>query len=126
MNHSKLIAVMAMVGGLGLTIARPSAAQSPVRRPILSPYLQLLRPQQGPLPNYQNFVEPRLEMERIRTDQYEYQRQFTQQLWQQRQAQAVQGFIASQPRPTGGAGGGTFMNYSHFFPQGSPTFSRRF
>lgn len=98
-------------------------AQSPIRRPALSPYLQLLRPQEGPLPNYQNFVEPRIELERTRLQLLSNQRQFEERITQERQA--VQEFVTEQARATGARGPATFMNHLHFYPRGAGTAVRR-
>lgn len=82
-----------------------------IRRPTVSPYLELLNNQQFGLPSYQTRVRPRLE-----------QRQVNRQ--QQAQIQRLRSDVARQGtalragtdtlRVTGHQS--FFMNYSHFFP----------
>jgi hypothetical protein len=122
----RLTRIAAWMGMMCIAMDPPCAAQSPIDRPVISPYLQLLRPQQGPLPNYQNFVVPRLEMERLHFRQTEFERQFDQQIAQQNDA--MQAMAAGGARPTGGAGPASFLNFLHFYPQaaGAAAVRRRF
>lgn len=62
MNKKLLVAAIAC--GLALAASSPDClAQSPITRPKLSPYLGLFRRPTGVLPNYQTFVQPRLQLE---------------------------------------------------------------
>ena len=93
--------------------SKSSSYQSILNRPVISPYLNLLRPNAGPLPNYHTWVRPQLE-----------QQEFNDQ--QTRQVQSLQRQVMSNrmggDRNTGSSGlrptghGSTFMNYSHFYP----------
>ncbi len=80
-------------------------------RPTVSPYLNLLQPQGGGLPNYQTLVRPAIDQRRRNQDT-------------NRQIAELQGVVAAnnvrdqrgetQFRPTGHATGNFY--YSHFFP----------
>lgn len=80
-------------------------------RPTVSPYLNLLQPQGGGLPNYQTLVRPQIEQRR--------ENQIT-----QRQISQLQSFVAQSSmqdrrgettyRPTGHPTGSFY--YSHFYP----------
>lgn len=96
------------------TVGRNSSAPA-VQRPTISPYLNLFRPNVGPVGNYQTLVRPQL----------------NQQANNVRQAQAIQATQRSVERverqvQTGGATGpisptghsSSFMNYSHFYSVG--------
>lgn len=92
--------------------ATQAAAQDPVARPPLSPYLQLLRRQDGLLPNYQQFVRPRIEVR----NQLQQGRSIAESLNRRisRVAEGQRRFEATGVRATGGAGG--YMNFLHFYP----------
>lgn len=83
-----------------------------LNRPTVSPYLNLLQPQGGGLPNYQTLVRPAIEQQRRNQDT---QRQIT-----QLQSTVAENNVRDQRgetyfRPTGHATGNFY--YSHFFPQ---------
>ena len=114
---------MKRIGSVGVLLisgiavfAGTALAQSPLRRPVVSPYLHLLRPQSGVLPNYHAYVEPRIELQRTRALQVYTEQVFQQQLTRQQEAM-YRGF-SGQARPTGGSGAGGYMNYLHFYSRG--------
>ena len=79
-------------------------------RPTLSPYLYLTRPQEGPFPNYQTFVQPL--KNQIQTNQT--QQLQIQQLQQSQQQLQQQQYGAANVAPTGiGAG---YNTLSHYYP----------
>ncbi|WP_149498591.1 hypothetical protein [Roseiconus lacunae] len=90
-------------------------SQSPLgtytRTPTLSPYLDLLRTDSGVLPNYQQFVRPRLQLQQQLQSQ-------AQQL--DRQSRAIRSINQRVTQPTvRGTETGTstrFLNYSTFYP----------
>jgi hypothetical protein len=80
-------------------------------RPTVSPYLNLLQPQGGGLPNYQTLVRPALEQ---RNQNLQMQRQIS-----QLQSSVIENNVRDQRgeamfRPTGHSTG--FFYYSHFYP----------
>ncbi len=108
--------------------AQGQARQYPAPRPTVSPYLNLLRGNAGPVPNYYSLVRPQLQQQRINQQQQSIN------LRQQSLAQANQQGIQSvqqglleirqpQASPTGTGGG--FMNFSHFYSfSGTPGLRR--
>jgi len=85
--------------------------------PTLSPYLYLTRPNAGPFPNYQTFVQP---LENQRTTNQIAQQQIIQLQQNQKQLQQTQlQQFAPTLAPTGV--GGTFDSLSHFYPASSAT-----
>jgi hypothetical protein len=106
-------------------------AQSPPRRyepsrPTVSPYLNLFRPNNNVIPNYQSLVRPEQQALRFRNEQRQFDRQ------QQRQMQQLQSNVKvlQQPgvnstlvAPTGKSswfnvpGGSQFGNTSSFYSQ---------
>jgi hypothetical protein len=114
-----MVAILSFCGAMML--AELALAQvPPVRyqptRPTISPYLNLLRRDVGPLPNYHSLVRPQLQ-------QLANNQQQQLQLQQQRasiqanttrltQVEEVQSL--STAAPTGSAAG--FRNYSHYYP----------
>jgi hypothetical protein len=118
---------LSMLAGLAVLagLATPAAAQVPgarytPARPTISPYLNLLRPDDAILPNYYTFVRPELQTETVRAQQALVNRQQQSMLFQQQNEidQVVGGSTlrtrVAQVRPTGTASG--FMNTSHYFP----------
>jgi hypothetical protein len=110
MNRAGLIpAILAAIALLSLTPlaqgqARRNDSRPRARRPTFSPYLQLFRDDAGPLPAYQQFVQPR-----IRQQQFNQQgRQAVQQLQRR-----LQQFQADTAPPTGAAS--QFRNSSVYF-----------
>ena len=108
-----------------LLIARPDSsllAQGPVgqppraryepSRPTVSPYLNLLRRDVGPLPNYHSLVRPQLRG--IENDQ----RQAVVNIRQQSAIRTLnrQVLELAEPNVAKTGGGGEFRNYSHFYP----------
>src|SRR5262245_58827307 len=52
------VAIVFMLACIGTASAQQSVGSYRPASPTLSPYLYLTRPQQGPFPNYQTFVQP--------------------------------------------------------------------
>ncbi|MEO1525483.1 MAG: hypothetical protein AAFX06_08600 [Planctomycetota bacterium] len=80
--------------------------------PTLSPYLGLLRTDSGPLPNYQQFVRPRLQLRRQLTQQSQAI---------ERQNRTLRSLNQQLNRPTPRAANGMqraarFLDYSTFYP----------
>lgn len=89
-------------------------------RPTVSPYLNLLQPQGGGLPNYQTLVRPAIEQRR---QNRETQRQISQ-LQSAVALESAQGQRGeTMLRPTGHTTG--YFYYSHFFPTLSQPSSQR-
>ena len=94
------------------------ARQYPAPRPTVSPYLNLLRGNAGPVPNYHSLVRPQLQQQTINQQQQSVnlQQQSLVQSNQQGIQRVQQGLIEirqPQASPTGTGGG--FMNFSHFY-----------
>jgi hypothetical protein len=93
-------------------------------RPTTSPYLNLLRTDSGPLPNYQSLVRPQLEQQefnrRASRDIAYNLRQIT---TLEAAQQAPLRIGEAQVRPTGVFG--QFQFYSHYFPSPAPARVRR-
>jgi hypothetical protein len=117
---SKFWAVIALA-----MLASPAAAQVPgaryqPTRPTVSPYLNLLRPDDAILPDYYTFVRPQQQAETFRGQQSLINRQQQSLLLQQQsEIDLATGTGAFRSRPaqvrsTGTASG--FMNTSHYFP----------
>jgi len=85
--------------------------------PTLSPYLYLTRPNAGPFPNYQTFVQP-LEAQR-QTNQIAQQQIIQLQQNQQQIQQTQQQQFALTLSPTGV--GSTFNNVSHYYASSGAT-----
>ena len=106
-----------------LTRTSPGLAQyraPDLQRPTLSPYLDLLRPDFGPLPNYYQYVRPREQarqtLERQDRALQRQDRSIQQQRLQLRALEAPasqSGRGALAPRRTAA----TFMFYSHYYPR---------
>lgn len=123
-------AIAMLVGILLASLSTTSRAQLQRRfqpsRPTVSPYLNLFRPNNNVIPNYQSLVRPEQEALRFRQQQQEYDRQQTRQLNQLRanvqvlqQPPVTTEFVA----PTGKnawfnrPGPSTFQNTSRFYSQ---------
>ena len=102
--------------------------QYPGPRPTVSPYLNLLRGNAGPVPNYHTLVRPQLQQQAINQQQQaiNLQQQSLAQANQQGLQQVQQGLLEirrPQASPTGTSGG--FMNFSHFYSfSGTPGLRR--
>jgi hypothetical protein len=103
-----LVAVMAAQHG----VAQPPVVRYQPSRPTVSPYLNLLRRDVGPLPNYHALVRPQIQ---------QYQNNQVQQYQLQQQRAAIQSnrqellrVEAAAIAPTGTGAG--FRNYSHYYP----------
>ena len=105
------------IGLFAAAVGLEANAQSPPERyqpsrPTVSPYLNLFRNNNGPLPNYYSLVRPQLQQ----IDNQRRQQAINTQ--QQTQIQNLnRGLLqisSPQIAPTGG--GSTFRNYSHFYP----------
>ena len=84
---------------------------APSSRPVVSPYLNLLRPSSPDLPNYQTLVQPQLNQMRINRQQSSELQRAQHQL---RTAQSRSNEVPLGPfRPTGYAT--RYLNYSHFY-----------
>jgi hypothetical protein len=111
----RILFAVALVAGA--VFAREASAQQAVgsyqsSRPTLSPYLYLTRPNAGPFPNYQTFVQPlKAQQQTNQESQYQIgQLQQGQTQLQQEQKQVV----PAQVSPTGV--GSTFNSLSHYYP----------
>jgi hypothetical protein len=97
-------------------------------RPTVSPYLNLLRRDAGPVPNYHTLVRPQLQQQAINQQQRAINQQQQSQIRnQQRDLDRVQSGLlqmrSPQASPTGT--GSAFMNYSHFYSfSGAPGLRR--
>ena len=83
-------------------------------RPALSPYLYLTRPNVGPFPNYQAFVQPtqnQLQINQVQQSQVTQLQQNQQQL--QQTQQKLQQLGPAQMAPTGT--GSSFNSLSHYY-----------
>jgi hypothetical protein len=83
-------------------------------RPALSPYLYLTRPNVGPFPNYQAFVQPtqnQLQVNQLQQSQVTQLQQNQQQLQQAQEKLRQSG--PAQMAPTGT--GSSFNSLSHFY-----------
>ena len=101
-------------------------------RPTVSPYLNLMRDDVGALPNYQTFVRPIVEQQRINREADRRINDADRQITELRQA-PMPGTAPQQPVVTGRALqvrrlnvrrtgiNGQFQYYSHFFPIRSAT-----
>jgi hypothetical protein len=120
-----------LVAMAAVLLAAPGrgAAQQAVQsyqpsRPALSPYLYLTRPNVGPFPNYQAFVQPtqnQLQINQVQQSQVTQLQQNQQQL--QQTQQKLQQLGPAQMAPTGT--GSSFNSLSHFYSSSpSPTGGR--
>ncbi len=116
---------------LGIMLAvhgRNSAGQDRPRytpqRPTISPYLNLLRNDSGPLPNYYSLVRPQLNQQSF--DNRILSTTRAQEL-QVRKLNEVTDAAAAGPTGTGGTFGNLsqFRNRSHFYPAKQRNFQRR-
>jgi hypothetical protein len=113
--------VAGILGGLVilLAVAAPAFGQRPLRRyqppggPTLSPYLNYNRPDFSTMPSdYQSFIVPQ---QRLQRDLYDLAR--TQQADVRKIENQIKQVRESNAAATGVGGG--FMNYSHYYPNGS-------
>jgi hypothetical protein len=102
--------------------------RNPLPKPTVSPYLNLLRGNTGPVPNYHSLVRPQLQQQAINQQQraINLKQQSLSQANQQGIQRVQQGLFElrqSQASPTGTGGG--FMNFSHFYSlSGAPGLGR--
>jgi hypothetical protein len=122
---SLMIGVVIAFWGTQVTAQRQPRSYTP-SQPTVSPYLNLLRRDTGPVTNYYTLVRPQQQQQAINRQQQANNQQ--QQSFLQTQQQGLrtvqQGLLQirqSQASPTGRGGG--FMNYSHFynFSRSAPT-----
>jgi hypothetical protein len=117
-GRSTLVLVTAVLFPAVCAYGQGRARQySPLRSPV-SPYLNLLRRDTGPVPNYHTLVRPQLQQQAINRQQRAINRQQQFSIHaHERGLQAVQDGLMEvrQPQagPTGGVGG--FMNYGNFY-----------
>ena len=105
-------AVMLLVLGVALTArAQQSVPSYRPSSPTLSPYLYLTRPQSGPFPNYQTFVQPL--QNQYQTNQMAQQQIIQLQKQQQDLQLTQQQQFAPNLAPTGI--GSTYNSLSHFY-----------
>jgi hypothetical protein len=106
---------LALCGVLMLGSVSAQAQYPPTRyqpsRPTVSPYLNLLRTDRGPLPNYYTFVRPQLEQQW--TNQQLQSGIIQNRTNLQAVGQRVGQIEAATMQPTGT--GASFMNYSHYY-----------
>jgi hypothetical protein len=100
-----LLAVLA-----GESRAQQSVSSYHPATPTLSPYLQLFRPNPGPLPNYQAFVQP------LQNQQQTNLMQQTQITQLQQNQQDLQQQYATPAAATQTGVGGVYNSLSHFYP----------
>ena len=95
--------------GQGPAVSPPARYQP--SRPTVSPYLNLLRRDVGPIPNYYSLVRPQLNQ----IDLNQRQQVVNQQQAQiQTNARGVAALKESTAAPTGTAS--TYRNYGHYYP----------
>jgi hypothetical protein len=101
----------------GALLAQPPVGQAPPARyeparPTVSPYLNLLRRDIGPIPNYHTLVRPQLQQREHQQRQQivNAQRQGDIRTLNRRVLELTEPSVAAT-----GAGGG-FRNYSHYYP----------
>jgi hypothetical protein len=89
----------------------PPARYQP-SRPTVSPYLNLFRQNEGPLPNYHSLVRPQLQ--NIENER----RQQAINIQQQTEIRTLNRGLSriAQPAAASTGGGGTFRNFSHYYP----------
>ncbi len=122
---SRLIAAWMGIVIVGFVLASDASAQRASRwqyqpsSPTLSPYLNLLQTNYGPVPNYYSLVRPQLAQQAFNRQVESNER--TQAL--RIQALAEEGAPATPISRTGKAGG--FMDYLHYFPPRQPRTPRR-
>ena len=121
MRHKALpvtlfLACLSIAGAVRAQQQMPSYQPS---RPALSPYLYLTRPDFGPFPNYQTYVEPYKNQQQanlIQQTQITQLQQGQQQQQQQlQQTQPEQQFAPANVAPTG-VSAATNGNLSHYYP----------
>lgn len=123
------LAAIAILAGIAVGTSQQAAAQGIQRfqpsRPSVSPYLNLLRFNPGPLPNYQALVRPALQQRTLNQQQRSFnQRQQTTFIQQNAVIQRLQtDFVRTQQGPATGSSSGfqtqgsrsTFQNSSAYF-----------
>jgi hypothetical protein len=114
MMRKLTISAVCLLSMLSARVEVQAQQQVPSYRPnspTLSPYLYLTRPNAGPFPNYQTFVQP---LESQRTSNQIAQQQIIQlQQSQQQLQQSQQQEFAPTLAPTGV--GATYNNTSHYY-----------
>jgi hypothetical protein len=86
--------------------------------PTITPYLDYFRQDNGQLTPYHNFVQPKFQLRENQQQVDGFMRQeMTRGANLQREVNQLQQLRQSTARPTGS--GATYMNYSHFYPQGA-------
>ncbi|MFO0817920.1 MAG: hypothetical protein U1A77_08265 [Pirellulales bacterium] len=86
--------------------------------PTITPYLDYFRRDNGQLTPYHNFVQPKFQLRENQQQVDSFMRQeMTRGATLQREVNQLQQMRQSTARPTGS--GATYMNYSHFYPQGA-------
>jgi hypothetical protein len=96
--------------------AQQSSTYQP-SRPTLSPYLYLTRPNSGPFPNYQAFVQPTKNQQQFNQAQQTQVTELQSQVQQQQQQMGQQKYGPAVMAPTG-VGGGAYNSLSHYYPSG--------
>jgi hypothetical protein len=113
MRNTIILAVLSLT--LLAALAGESRAQQSVpsyrpATPTLSPYLQLFRPNPGPLPNYQSFVQP------LQNQQQTNLMQQTQITQLQQSQQELQQQYSTPAAATQTGVGGIYNSLSHYYP----------
>jgi hypothetical protein len=108
-----LVRIVLVLGSFAIAAQADAQGYQPAR-PTISPYLYLTKPQQGPLPNYQTYVQPL--KNQAQTNQMQ-QTQLTQLQQSQEQLQLTQTNGAAGVAPTGV--GSAFNSLSHYYPGAS-------
>jgi hypothetical protein len=117
-----LTSTLALLSALSTVQAQSQVGSYQPSRPTLSPYLYLTRPQAGPFPNYQTFVEPARNQQQFNQAQQTQVTQLQTQVQQQQQQQELQQqklkqIGAAVMTPTGV--GSVNNNLSHYYPSAS-------
>lgn len=116
MARSRWILPIALVLTVGAISAQEAAAQHPRRsdpysRPVLSPYLNLLRRDSSVTENYFMLVRPQIRYNETLNQQ---QREITA---LNRNIQNLESIVPGEQQPLRGTGHpSAFLNFSHFYP----------
>jgi len=119
LRFTTIFDVLVVMAAVLLAAPERGGAQQAVQsyqpsRPALSPYLYLTRPNVGPFPNYQAFVQPtqnQLQLNQLQQSQVTQLQQNQQQL--QQSQEKLQQLSPAQMAPTGT--GSSFNSLSHFY-----------
>lgn len=118
----RLSEITVMAGFLALVLFENAGAQDIPRytpkRPTVSPYLNLLRDDTGPLPNYYGLVRPQLNQQAFDN---QVSRDSRSQTLSIQKLATISGANSTGPTGTGSV----FKNLSHFYPAKQKSSARR-